>query len=149
MRWMFLSLFLLTGTSHANDIATASREFVETLDGCGFDHGYVCRSQQESNFLGVEADKMMVPGNYLKAFDIAVKAFQSAEDIKPEQKALKHYKIGFSENAQQYIVHFQGLLMPEIKDGKVVGMTRGIYGQTTRYWINKQTLTVDQRLFYK
>jgi hypothetical protein len=149
MRWLLSGLFLLIGNSYANEIATASRDYVETLGGCGFDHGYVCRSQQESDFLGVEADKIMVPGIYMKAFDVALKAFQSAADIKPEQRELKHYKIGFSENAEQYIVHFQGLLMPEVKDGEVTGMTRGIYGKTTRYWINKKTLSVDKRLFYK
>ena len=149
MKWLFLGVLLLAGNSQANDIAKASRDYVDELESCGFDHGYSCMPQEESDFLGIEADKAMVPGNYLKAFEVAASAFGNEQGLEPAQRDLKHYKIGFSENPDQYIVHFQGLLMPEVKDGEVIGMTRGIYGRATRYWINKQTLTIDKRLFYK
>ena len=149
MKSLFVAALLFTVGCNAGEMSKANKKFVETLDGCGFDHGYVCMAQDESDFIGMAAAKKMVPGNYLKAFASALDAFQNAADLDEEQRDLKHYKVGFSENPTQYVVHFQALLLPEVKQGKATGISRSALGQSTRYWINKQTLEVEQRLFYK
>jgi len=66
-----------------------------------------------------------------------------------EQKQLKHYKIGFTENETQYIILYQGLLLPLLENGEVVGTMRATFGLTTKYWINKHTLEIDKRLFLR
>ena len=118
-------------------------------DGCGFDHGYECLDISQDDFIGRESDQRMIPGNYLKAWQAAVSDFLALEELESGQKDLKHYKFGFTESDEHYIVHFQALLLPELDRGKVIGTIRATYGLTMRYWINKSNLAVDKRLFYK
>ena len=132
-----------------DDRYRAGVNHARAADGCGFDHGYECLDRPQDDFVGRESDQRMIPGNYLKAWQIAVSDFQGLEELESGQKDLKHYKIGFTESAEHYIVHFQALLLPELDQGKVSGTIRATYGLTTRYWINKSNMTVEKRLFYK
>ena len=126
-----------------------AKEFAQEVHHCGLDHGYRCQTPIESDFIGLDADKSMVPGNYLVAWQIALAEFRSIEDLTAEEKKLQHYKFGFSENDTQYVVHFQALLLPAMSEGKSTGIMRGTFGRTTRYWINKDSMEVEKRLFYK
>ncbi len=132
-----------------SDALKASKQFASQRHACGLDHGYQCRSAEESNFLGLEADNAMVPAVYLSAWQQALTDFNEIEDLSEQEKQLQHYKIGFSENEAQYVVHFQALLLPAMEQGKPQGLLRGTVGRTTRYWINKSTMTIDKRLFYR
>ena len=116
---------------------------------CTLDHGYRCIEVQEDDFLGVDADRNMVPGPYLKAWNVCYEDFQSIPELTPEQKELWHYKIGFTENETHFIVLFQGLLLPEIVDGKPAGTIRATFGLSTKYWVDKNTLRISKRLFLK
>ena len=116
---------------------------------CTLDHGYRCIEVQEDDFLGEDADRNMVPGPYLKAWYLCYEDFLSIPELTDEQKELKHYKMGFTENETHFIVLFQGLLLPEIVDGKPVGTIRATFGLSTKYWVDKKTLNISKRLFLR
>jgi hypothetical protein len=144
-----LLFLVISMNTQGDDRYNSAVKFAADKDGCGLDHGYQCVQREEDDFIGLESDRRMVPGNYLKAWQVAVADFVTLEELESGQKDLKHYKFGFTETMDQYIVHFQALLLPELKDGEVEGTIRATYGLTARYWINKNTLTVEKRLFYK
>ena len=125
------------------------KQFAISARGCALVDGYQCDNQIEDNFLSASSQSDMVSGNLLKAWLVAVEDFQSQPDQTVEQTRLKHYKIGFTENADHYVVLFQGLLLPLIDQGNVVGLSRLTLGRTTRYWVSKETFEIDKRLFYK
>jgi len=138
-----------SSSAEQDDFLNASKQYATQSHACGLDHGYQCRSFEESNFLGLEADGAMVPAIYLSAWQHALTDFNEIEDLSDQEKQLQHYKIGFSENEAQYVVHFQALLLPAMEQGKPEGILRGSVGRTTRYWINKSTMAIDKRLFYR
>jgi hypothetical protein len=137
----------VAGTSEA--IRVESEKFVVSLDGCAFIDGYRCANFNEDEFLSADSQAKAVSGNLLKAWQVALANFQSQPDQSVDQTNLKHFKVGFTENANHYIVLFQGLLMPLVEGGQAVGMTRITFGRTTKYWLNKRTLEIEKRLFYK
>ncbi len=116
---------------------------------CGLDDGYQCLDILEDNFALPNKHRVLIPGNHLKVWLISWQDFQSIDDMDAEQKNLKHYKLSFTENRNQYIVLYQALLLPHIEDGQAVGVSRDILGRSTQYWINKKNLAIDKRLFYK
>lgn len=127
-----------------------SIDYVRNMQAdCVLDHGYQCRQAEEDDFLSLDADRSMVPGPYLKAWHICYGDFQAIAELTDEQKELRHYKIGFSENEAHFIVLFQGLLLPQIVDGNPVGTIRATFGLSTKYWVDKSTLEISQRLFLK
>lgn len=132
------------------DSVKQSREYVESLDGdCVYDHGYVCREPSGDDLAAPGRDAAMVPGPYLEAWSVAYRDFAAITGMTDEQKRLRHYKIGFAATGEQYIVLFQGLLLPRLENGEVVGTLRATYGISTKYWIDKQTLAIDKRLFLR
>ena len=127
------------------DSVKQSMEYVDSLDdSCTYDHGYRCLEIAEDDFTRPNPEREWVPGPYL-----AYRDFLEIPEMTAEQKRLKHYKLGFSENDAQFIVVYQGLLLPLLEGGKVVGTMRATYGISTKYWINKKTLTIDRRLFLR
>ena len=74
--------------------------------------------------------------------------FRHIADLTSEQKDLKHYRIGFSEDGDQYVVLFRGLLLPEIVDGRPRGVLRAVFGRSTQYWIDKGTLKITRRAYH-
>lgn len=132
------------------DSVKQSMQYVESLDGeCVYDHGYVCREPSGDDLAAPGRDAAMAPGPYLEAWSVAYRDFAGIAEMTAEQKRLKHYKIGFAETGEQYIVLFQGLLLPRLENGEVVGTLRATYGISTKYWIDKQTLEIDKRLFLR
>ncbi len=146
---LLYGILMIVSASQANDPIKDGLAYAMEQDGCGLDHGYICLNQPEDDFLSLDSHNRMVPGNFIKAWKIAAGDFDSIDDLDPEQRNYRHYKFGFTENDHQYIVLFQALLLPAVEEGKVTGTTHGTFGRTTRYWINKQTMTIDKRLFYK
>mgnify|MGYP001823698804 FL=1 len=149
--WLLIICLILTATDVArgDDPLAESRAYALSADGCGLDHGYVCVPPQEEDFIGVEADSRMLPGNWLRAWQVALVDFQEIEDLPPEARLLKHYKFGFAETDAHYVVHFQPLLLPGIEGGELKGIVRGAIGRQTRYWVDKSDFTIARRLFYK
>lgn len=117
---------------------------------CALDHGYVCKPVTGTdNFESVASNDAMIPASYLHAWQIAAADFATLEDIAPERRQLRHYKFGFTEDEDHYIIHFQALLLPEMKDGAPAGILRATFGLTTRYWVTKRTMAIARRLYYK
>lgn len=132
------------------DSVKESMEYVAGLaDDCTYDHGYRCIEVSEDDFISANPDRAWTPGAYLNAWLVSYRDFQSIKEMTGQQKQLKHYKIGFTENNTQYIVLYQGLLLPMLEDGEVVGTMRATFGITTKYWIDKKTLNIEKRLFLR
>ena len=118
--------------------------------GCALDHGYVCQPLTGTdNFESIASNNAMIPASYLQAWQKAAADFAMLQDIEPERRQLRHYKFGFTEDDDHYIIHFQALLLPEMKDGKPDGIIRATFGLTTRYWVTKGTMEIARMLHYK
>ncbi len=120
-----------------------------SVDGCAFVDGYVCPQPVNSDFLNTEAQEKMISGNLLKAWQVALTRFQSQPGLSSQQTDLKHYKIGFTESEDHYIVLFQGLLLPQVESGEVTGYLTRALGTTTKYWVEKKSFKIEKALFYK
>jgi len=139
----------LAGGEDLEALSAEGEQYAISAQGCGLVNGYQCGDQVEDDFVSMSSQHSMVSGNLLEAWQVAVEDFQSQSDQTPEQTRLKHYKFGFTENPDHYVVLFQGLLLPLVDQGNVVGMSRRTLGRTTRYWINKDTFEIEKKLFYK
>ena len=127
-----------------------SIEYVLSMEAdCVLDHGYQCVDGVEDEFMTPASHQRMIPGPYLAAWQVSYDDFKSMPDISDEQKALKHYKVGLTHNDNEYIVLFQALLLPEIVDGIPHGTIRSTFGRSTKYWIDRQSLVINKRLFLK
>ena len=127
-----------------------SIDYVNRLsDRCTYTDGYVCTELREDNFLSADSEQRLVPGVYLHAWKVAWRDFVSLDNLTSQQKELKHYRIGFTENDQHYIVLFRALLLPRLVDGKPQEVMQVTYGQSTKYWIEKDTLAISDRKYLK
>lgn len=127
-----------------------SIEYILSMEAdCVLDHGYQCVDGVEDEFLTPDSHQRMIPGPYLAAWQVSYDDFKSMPDISDAQKALKHYKIGFTHNENEYIVLFQALLLPEIVDGAPQGTIRPTFGRSTKYWVDRKSLAITKRLFLK
>lgn len=127
-----------------------SMEYVSSLDDeCVYDDGYRCLEVSEDDFISRDPRRPWIPGSYLEAWSVSYRNFLEIPDMNAEQKKLKHYKLGFTENDTQYIILYRGLMLPRLENGKVVGTMRATFGLSTKYWIDKRTLKIDQRLFMR
>lgn len=125
-----------------------SMDYVSGLDDdCVYDDGYRCLDITEDDFIRRDPHRPWIPGPYLEAWSVSHRDFLDIEEMNTEQKKLKHYKLGFTENDSQFIILYRGLLLPMLDGGQVVGTMRATFGLSTKYWINKKTLEIDKRLF--
>ena len=142
-----------SSSENMEEVLVRSMEFAAQTSGCALIDGYRCRNTKEEDFLTAAGQSLMLSGNFLKAWQAAFADFVNQKDQTLEQLKLKHYKIGFTESTDHYVILFQGLLLPviETQEGKevVVGLLRSTYGRTTKYWIKKSDFRVDSKLFYK
>ena len=140
-------------SENMEEVLARSMEFAAQTSGCALIDGYRCQKNKEEDFLTAAGQSLMLSGNFLKAWQVAFADFANQKDQTLEQLKLKHYKIGFTESSDYYVILFQGLLLPVIEthEGKevVVGLLRSTYGRTTKYWITKSDLRIDSKLFYK
>ena len=137
--------------AQSTDSEQRSRDYVSNLaDDCVRTDGYACVETEESDFLSVVAERAMLPGHYLEAWSRSYADFQALEELDAEQKHLKHYRIGFTEDDAHYIVLFRGLLLPRIDaEGNVDGVLRVSIGMTTKYWVDKKTFAIAKRVFLR
>lgn len=135
----------------AQDNTETIKKYAETqVTNCTLTDGYVCENITEDDFLSVESQKQLVPAIYFPAWQAAHEAFQNIEDLTIQQKQLKHYRIGITESDDAYIVLFSALLLPQkIVDNIPQGITNITYGQTTKFWVDKDSLQVTKYLFYR
>ncbi len=148
--WTFLLIVSCSHVMAEQDEVQRSIVYVQELPtGCTYTDGYVCAEPVEDNFLTADSERRLVPGIYLTAWEAAYRDFRSLDDLTAGQRNLMHYRIGITESDRHYIVLFRALLLPRLVDGKANGVMRVTYGRSTKYWIDKQSLTVADRKFLK
>jgi hypothetical protein len=144
-----LILVATPGAAMQESVRQAMR-YVESLDhDCVYDHGYQCMEIEEDDFTRPDPDRNWVPGPYLEAWSVCHRDFLEIEEMNAEQKRLRHYKIAFTQTPEHFIVLFQGLLLPMLENGEPAGVMRATYGISTKYWVNRETLAIDKRLFLR
>ena len=133
------------------DSLQRSIDYVNQLDlDCTVTDGYVCAEVEEDSFMRPESWQKMIPAIYMQAWQAAYEDFRQIPDLTQEQKDLKHYKLGFTENDTQYIIVLLGLALPYIDEqGKPNGIVNAVFGRSTKYWIDKKSNEIVKRLFYK
>lgn len=137
------------------DKSVVSRDILEDyaksmIPGCTLADGYHCRDVIEDDFLSQESLDLLTPGQYLLAFNAAYEAFSELPELTIEQRHLKHYRIGFTQSSDSFIVLFMPLLLPErIENNKPVGYATATFGKTVKFWVDKKTNQVSKHLFYK
>ena len=152
---LLIPVIAQTDSNSANmeEVLARSEKFAVQTSGCALMDGYRCQHVEEQDFLAAAAQSTMLSGNFFKAWQAAVTDFSNQMDQTSEQLDLKHYKIGFTESPDHYVILLQGLLLPviETEEGEdvVAGLLRTTYGRTTKYWITKSDFRVDTKLFYK
>ncbi len=148
--WCFLLIMSCNHVMAQQEDVLRSIEYVSSLSGgCTYTDGYVCAKLPEDDFLTADSERRLVPGAYFEAWEVARRDFASLDDLTSQQKELKHYRIGFTENDRHYIVLFRALLLPRLVNGKPQGVMQVTYGQSTRYRIDKNTLAISDRKFLK
>jgi hypothetical protein len=134
----------------ADDKKLALLSYIDELDSsCLYKDGYVCAEDGDPNFYSQEAQRAMLPAGYFKAWNPAYDKFLSLSELTDKQKDLKHYKIGFAQEEEQYVVLFSPLLLPYFEQGKANGLSTGVYGMSVKVWVDKKTLSVSKQLFLK
>jgi len=127
-----------------------SMRYVESLEeDCVYDDGYTCRDVDADDLTRPDPGRAWVPGPYLAAWSVCYRDFLGIGELSAEQKKLRHYRVAFGETAEHYIVLFAALLLPGLEDGEPVGVMRATYGLSTKYWVNRETLAIDKRLFLR
>jgi len=125
-------------------------KYVESLqDTCVYDDGYACAEPSDTQFYQQTINKQLIDARYLQAWPAAYEKFDGLAELTKKQKDLRHYKIGFAEDSEHYIVYFGALLMPYIEDGKPVGVSRNTYGKSVKIWVKKSDKSVNKYLFLK
>ena len=147
-----LSLSCLAGETAMRiqpDALERSRDYVRNLDlSCTLTDGYACAPISEDRFLDADSWQRMVPAAYLPVWQLCYEDFRKLAELTAEQRDLRHYKIGFTENETQYVILFQGLLLPRIDDGgRPAGLVSAVFGRSVKYWVDKETLQIQKRAF--
>lgn len=150
-QWLLVLMIFMPGSGMAmQDSVKRSMEYVDQLDhSCRYDHGYVCLPKVDDDFTGPDPQHPWTPGLWMQAFSVTYQDFLEIEEMTADQKALVHYKFGFSETQTQFIVLYQGLLLPLLEGGVPVGVMHATYGITTQYWVDKASMEIDKRRFLR
>ena len=130
----------------------SAEEYVAGLpDNCVYEDGYTCAPEAtgETGFTGAIDSSGMLSTVYLRAWNVSWEDFQQLDDFSDEQKNLKHYRVGFAQDDNNLIVVLRPLLLPWMEGGKPVGLSRGTIGPGVKYWIDKQSYTINKRLYQK
>lgn len=133
-------------TDNTRDLKT----YIENLDSsCAYQDGYTCAEKTDPRFYSKESHQSMLPAVHVQAWTVAYEKFISLKELTDQQKQLHHYKIGFAEQGQYYIVLFLALRLPYFDNGKANGVSTGSYGMSVKMWVDKQSLSVSKQLFLK
>lgn len=142
--------FFAGSTAMADSDLEQAIAYVSRLSAeCSYGDGYVCARVEEDDFLRREPGRKLLPGPYLAAWEACYRDFLSLPDLSAEQKKLKHYEIGFTENEREIVVLFKALLLPRIENGKPRGLMRATLGRSVKYRLDRHTLEIRERLFQK
>ena len=126
------------------------QDYIESLpENCHYEDGYVCSEASDINFYQQVVNNQLVHARYLQAWSAAYQGFIGLPELTDKQKNLLHYKIGFAETEQDYVVYFSPLRMPYIENGQPQGVSNVTYGQAVKFWVNKTTGKVSKHQFLK
>jgi len=150
---ILIVLVLLAGNVFAGADGLAKQQSIDYVLGlnvaCTLTDGYRCQSRDESQLL--MDPQSGVPAEYLQAWPVAYADFEQLEMLTAEQKKLRHYTVGFAERDGHYIVMLNALLLPELDMAGQPGgrLLRSTLGRSMRYEIDRQSLTIISRKFYR
>ena len=132
-----------------SDTLQRSKDYVRGLSlDCTLTDGYECAKIEEDQFLRPESWRKMIPALYLPAWQACYEDFLQIPELTEEQRDLRHYKVGFTENERTYIILLQGLQLPYVdENGQRKGVVGAVFGRSVKYWVDKRTLRIVQRLF--
>ena len=129
-----------------------SLRFAEQAGGCALVDGYRCLAGTKQDYARHYATTPHYSGVFLAGWHVVLEDIKSQSGLTAEQKQLKHYLVGFSENASHFIYSLRALRLPIVEKvegvDQVVGLRKETIGQSMKYWVKKDTLAVDSRLFY-
>jgi hypothetical protein len=150
--WLTTAVLLSACESIAQEPDALTKRSIDYVlahpDSCTLGDAYVCQPIEEMAVIAGQST--MAPGAYLKVWPLAYDDFRGLEELNAEQKDLKHYKIGFAENEKNYLVIFSALLLPQINAMDAPeGLLRTSLGKSMRYEIDKQSLDIVSRKYYK
>lgn len=139
------------GINAQENDATTQRAlaYIETAPtDCALGDGYVCAPVSEMS-LTLEQSKL-IPAEYLEVWPAVYLDFKAMDELSEAQKQFKHYKIGFAEDEQHFIVMFRALLLPDVSaTGETTGLLPTSFGKSLRYLIDKSTMLIVSRQFYR
>lgn len=157
MHWIMTVLLVMVGATLAedrpmviqDDALQRSLDYVRDLTkDCTLTDGYECKEVAEDDFLRPGSWEKMIPARYLAAWEVCHQDFRQLSELTEEQRELRHYKVGFTENDTAYVILLQGLQLPYIdENGKRNGIVSAVFGRSVKYWVDKQSLTIAQRKF--
>ncbi len=145
-----LSSVLVTSamaSNKANDLKLDA--FISGLDAkCAYTDGYQCH-QSDPSFYSQQSQQALVPAAYLSAWAVTSAAFAELSDLTEAQKDLRHYKIGFAEQDDQIVVLFSAIFLPYLEGDKAEGVSTGVFGQSIKFWVDKETMAITKKLYLK
>lgn len=138
--------------THAQETDSEAQQSLKLIENaptdCILGDGYVCDPVSEMS-LTLE-QKRLVPAHYLEIWPIVYVDFKAMDELSEAQKEFKHYRIGFAEDAQHYIVMFRALLLPGAGDAtESTGLVNATFGKSMRYLVDKKTLQIVSRQYYR
>ncbi len=137
-------------TVAADEETAQSRRYVQSLSGnCSYVDGYRCAEPAGPGFTGPGVEERLVGGALLSAWQVTWEDFRANEELIPEQRQLRHYRIGFGEDDSNYLVLYRALPMPRMVAGQPQGIISVPFGRTTVYEVDKATLRIVRRRYMR
>ena len=97
-----------------------------------------------TNFLPSE---LRMPGEYMKVFQAAYRAFLVDDDIPANKRRVENYRVKFHQDRKNYQVFFMAKRKPS-EIGQLDGGSSEL-GRDVTYVVDKSTYQVVYRIFYK
>ena len=152
------TLCMLSGGAMADvdEITNEAIEFVTGLsDDCIYLDGYQCQEagpkpgESSRVFEHLVDSSGTLPAIVLPAWNVAYQRFLDDPELTEEQKKLKHYRVGFALDDEEVLLVFRPLFLPQMEDGKPVGIMRATMGKELQIRVDLRSLEVAGVLYGK
>ncbi|MBT5032207.1 MAG: hypothetical protein HOM55_07920 [Proteobacteria bacterium] len=151
-----LGLFSGAIMADVDEMVREATDYVESLaKDCVYLDGYICQAEGpkpgESSrvFAHATDDSGTLPALLVQVWPAAYAHFLADQNLNDQQKQLMHYRIGFSKEANEAIVLFRPLFLPQMQNGEVVGTMRATIGRELRINVDLNTLKVTRSIYGK
>ena len=106
----------------------------------------LCVGVTMANSKDIKDGNKVISGSYLEAWNVCYFDFIEIETLSKEEKKLIHYDVEFSEDDESFIIELIPKLLSEEEAKKLNVM---VIGRNAKYWIDKKSLKIKRRTFYK